>query len=260
MSRTVTLNYDRIGDGPSVLILHGLFGAHRNWRAVTTVLAEHYCVYSVDLRNHGDSAHGESMDYETLAADVATWVDTLSFSEVSLLGHSMGGKVAMTLALSNPRWLQRLLIVDIAPFAYPNEYDEILAAMAALKLDPGLRRKDADRALADALPDAVVRGFILQNLRFAKDKPPYWRINLAAISASIESIVGAIPVQPGARFAGATTFIRGANSDRISVDGFPELKVLFPHAELVTIPDAGHWPHTENPRAFLRVVQNALTA
>lgn len=251
MADSVDLHFERSGDGPAIVILHGLFGSARNWQSVARRLSDNYSVIAVDLRNHGSSPHNRIMDYAVLAADVAALLDDLSLEAVTLLGHSMGGKAAMTLALRNCAPIARLVIVDIAPGGYINEYNATLDAMQRLDLSATTRRSDAHAQLAESIPDLEIRSFILQNLRFRADGPPLWRINLQAIRNNIESLVGPVPRVDSARFDGPVHFIRGELSARITDSDLVSMKQLFPAFDLLTIPNAGHWPHAENPREFL---------
>jgi esterase len=197
------------------------------------------------------------MRYSTMAADVLETLDELAALPATLLGHSMGGKVAMQAALSRSHAVARLIVADIAPVAYPPRQHAIAAAMASLPLLPGLSRAAADAALARAVPDAAVRAFLLQNLRTGA--APAWRIGLAEITAALPAIEGWDP-PPNARYDGPTLFIAGATSDYIRTEHRPAIRALFPAARFVTLKNAGHWLHAENPDGFVGVVEAFLTA
>ncbi|MGR9090060.1 MAG: alpha/beta fold hydrolase [Gammaproteobacteria bacterium] len=259
MAPPVELAYERFGDGPPVVILHGLFGSKRNWRTVAQRLGENYAVVTVDLRNHGDSPHASRMDYTAMAEDIGELFDLLDLNDVDLIGHSMGGKAAMTYALSGGARIGRLIIVDIAPQAYPNEYGAILRGLEDLDLVAIARRADADAALSSSIPDPVIRQFILQNLTLTGDGPA-WRFNLGALVSHIEALVGAIPVAANATFNRPTCLIRGAHSDRALDPDRDAMAKLFPALTTVTIPAAGHWPHSENPAEFLRELSTILAS
>lgn len=249
--QAVDLSFQQFGAGRPVVVLHGLFGSARNWQSVARNLADGFSVFTVDLRNHGASPHTIQMDYAGMSADVSALVQKLDLRNVSLIGHSMGGKVAMTLALSDPDRIAQLIIVDIAPDAYSNDYADLLAAISALDLGAISRRADAQTQLKQAIPDIEIRSFVLQNLIFSAASPPRWRINLSAIRKGIADIVGAIPSDPAVPFNAPTYFIKGENSDRIDDGDLASIGQYFPRFELITIANAGHWPHSENPVEFL---------
>ena len=241
------------GDPPLVL-LHGLFGSARNFGAVQRELARHRRTIALDLRNHGASPHAADMRYATMAADV---LETLDAFPALLLGHSMGGKAAMQVALSRPDAVARLIVADIAPVSYPPHHRETAEAMAALRLAPGMNRAQADTVLARTVPDAGLRAFLLQNLQLGAT--PSWRIGLAEIIAGF-SAIEAWDAPTGAHYDGPTLFVAGANSDYIRPEHRPVIRSLFPRARFVTLKNAGHWLHAENPQGFVGVVEAFLTA
>ena len=249
------LHVTEMGRGPPVALLHGLFGAARNLGIVQRRLAGRFRVLALDLRNHGDSPHAPGMDYAALAGDV---LETLARAEAlpaALIGHSMGGKTAMRAALDQPKAVTRLLVADIAPVPYPPGFGAYARAMAALPLTPGLSRAEADAALAPAVPDASVRGFLLQNLR--PGAAPAWRIGLSEITAGLKEIEG-WSAPPGVVYAGPTLFVAGARSTYIQPGHRPAIRALFPAARFVTLKDAGHWLHSDNPEGFLSVAESFL--
>ena len=252
------LNAIGSGDGPPVALLHGLFGQARNFGLVTRTLSARHRVLALDGRNHGDSPHDPRMDYATMAADAAETLAALGARPAAVLGHSMGGKAAMTLALTDPGAMSRLVVADIAPVAYPPHFRGHAEAMLAMPLRPGLTRRDADAALAGAVPEAGVRAFLLQNLALDAD-PPHWRIGLAAIAAGLPAIEG-WEVPPGARYDGPALFVRGARSDYVRPEHKAAIRALFPRAEFATVENAGHWLHAENPAGFLDAVGGFLDA
>ena len=256
--KALELHFHQFGSGPPVVILHGLFGSSRNWQSVARDLAENFFVITVDLRNHGSSPHATQMSYAVMASDVSLLMQKLDLKGVTLIGHSMGGKAAMTLALAEPDRIARLVVVDIGPDAYGNDYDDLFTAMSSLDLAAITRRSDAQMQLQHAIPDNEIRAFILQNLNFSADAPPHWRINLPAIRAAIDEIVGAIPDDWTEPFNAPTYFIRGENSDRINDDNSLSIHNIFPNWELITIANAGHWPHAENPVDFLATLHQLL--
>jgi pimeloyl-ACP methyl ester carboxylesterase len=243
------------GDGPPVLLLHGLFGQARNLASLHARLAETHRVAAFDLRNHGASPHAPGMAYPTLAADIAETMQAIGMPTAAVIGHSMGGKAAMRLALDAPRHVARLLVADIAPIRYPGEFAAYAAAMRAIPLTPNLTRAQADAALVAAIPDPALRGFLLQGLQ--PGPTPGWRIGLDEIAAALPDILD-WPA-PHATYAGPTLFLAGARSPYITAAAHPAIRALFPHATIATLPDAGHWLHVDNPAGILAAVQSFLT-
>ncbi|MFP6682660.1 MAG: alpha/beta fold hydrolase [Gammaproteobacteria bacterium] len=252
------LHFEQYGAGAPIVILHGLFGSARNWRSVAHKLAADFRVIAVDLRNHGSSPHLPDMSYNALSIDVSALLEKLDLDDVTLIGHSMGGKAAMTLSLAEPERIARLVVVDIGPGPYDNEFDNILTAMSDLDLRTVTRRAEASDRLKQAIPDNDIRLFILQNLNLSTGRSLGWRINLPAIRAEIAHLVGAIPRDRGSSFDGATYFIRGENSQRVADQQLALIGQYFPGYELITITDAGHWPHAENPTEFFTTLRQIL--
>ena len=256
------LHATAMGQGESLVLLHGLFGAARNFGAVQRRLAygqssQMRRVIALDLRNHGASPHDGDMRYATMAADVLETLEKISALPATLLGHSMGGKVAMQAALLHPETVARLIVADIAPAAYPPHHQATVTAMARLPMSRGLSRAEADAALADAVPDAAVRAFLLQNLR--PGATPHWQIGLAEILAALP-VIEEWDAPTDASYTGPALFIAGAASDYIRPDHRPIIRSLFPAARFVTLKNAGHWLHAENPDGFIGVVEAFLTA
>ena len=254
--------YGNSGDEP-VAILHGLFGSGRNWASIAQRLAVHHRVIAFDLRNHGASPWHDAMDYAAMAEDVRDAMRARGHRRYALIGHSMGGKVAMVLALSNPDAVARLIVVDIAPLAGPAAFMPpvlaLIRAMRELDLDAITRRRDADDALAATVPDPGTRAFMLQSLVFGDGKP-FWRLNLAAIEAAMPAIAGFPAFPSGARYEGPALFIAGGKSPLVTASSEPTIRTLFPRAVIERIAEAGHWVHTERPAAFLTLVEPFLTA
>jgi pimeloyl-ACP methyl ester carboxylesterase len=239
------------GSGPPLVLLHGLFGSARNFGTVQGLLAERWRVLALDLRNHGASPHAPGMDYATQAADVRETLAVLDALPAAVVGHSMGGKAAMRLALDSPDSVSRLVVADIAPVSYPPHFRSYEQAMAALPLPPGLTRAAADEALAEAVPDRAVRGFLLQNLSFGAH--PGWRIGLAEIAAGLPDIEG-FEAPADARYAGPALLLSGERSDYVRPEHRPAIRALFPAARFVTLKNAGHWLHADQPAAFVAAV------
>lgn len=248
------LNAVESGAGAPVVLLHGLFGSARNFGAVQRQLSVRHRVIALDLRNHGDSPHAAAMDYGAMAADVLETLAARDALPAVLIGHSMGGKAAMQAALQSPDAVSRLVVVDIAPVPYPPRQHVFVQAMQSVKLAPGLTRSAADRAMAGAVPEAGVRGFLLQNLR--PGEAPSWRFGLDEIAAALPAIEG-WDAPPG-RYEGPTLFISGRASDYIQPAYRPAIRALFPTAKFVAVKDAGHWVHADNPAGFIGVLQAFL--
>jgi pimeloyl-ACP methyl ester carboxylesterase len=245
------------GEGPPVALLHGLFGAARNLGVVQRALASRFRVLALDLRNHGASPHAAEMDYPALAADVLETLDQRAALPAALVGHSMGGKTAMMAALLQPELVERLLVADIAPVAYQHDNARIVSAMLGIELSPGLTRAAADAALAEAVPDAGLRAFLLQNL--VPGAHPSWRIGLHEIASALPAIEG-WKAPSGLVYPGPTLFVAGAASDYVGREHRPAIRTLFPAARFVTLKNAGHWLHVDNPAGFVAVIEAFLGA
>ena len=252
------LHISRHGDGPAtpLLIAHGLFGSARNWGAIARALADRGPVLAVDMRNHGQSPHHPQHGYADLAADLAEVV-AAEAGQADILGHSMGGKAAMTLALTRPQLVRRLIVADIAPVAYGHSQQGLIDAMRGLDRDGLASRTEADRRLATAVADPGVRAFLLQSLDL-KARPPRWRLNLAALAANMDAILGWPDTD--AQFEGASLFLAGGASDYIHRDHRPAILARFPAARIARVPGAGHWLHADRPEAVAATVRAFLDA
>jgi len=239
--------------GAPVVILHGLLGSSSNWRSIARRLAETHRVYTLDLRNHGDSPHTDTMTYEEMAGDVRAFLDDHGIERAVLIGHSMGGKTAMHLALTTPERIDRLVVVDIAPTRSRHDHLPVLNVMASIDVTRIERRADAERLLEPHIADAGMRMFVLQNLS-SGPQGFAWRVNLGAIEDAMPALLD-FPVGADMRpFAGPTLFVRGAHSDYVGRRDQPAIERLFPNAEIVTIAGAGHWVHAEQPARFLEAL------
>lgn len=246
------------GEGAPLVVIHGLFGSARNWAGICRALADVRQVHALDLRNHGSSPWSEQMNYPLMAEDVAEYITGRGLAPCDVLGHSMGGKTAMQLALTHPELLERLIIVDIAPITYVREsHAEYVAAMKRVDLGQATRRADIDAQLAPVITDDSLRAFLLQNL-ISENGHFRWRINLDGIGANLPNLV-AFPEHDG-HFPGPATFLAGERSDYIRPRDEAAMKRLFPAAKLIEIGASGHWPHAEQPEKFLKLVRAALAA
>jgi esterase len=249
---------DEAGATP-LAILHGLFGSARNWASIAQRLAGRRLVIAFDLRNHGASAWAGGMEYGDMAEDVLAMLNERGYRRAALLGHSMGGKVAMLAALRDPDMFERLIVVDIAPVVYRPHHLGLVRAMRGLDLSGITRRSDADRRLAPQVPNAAERGFLLQNLVFDNGQAR-WRLNLEAIERAMPQLTGFPPLPDSAVYPGPALFVAGGRSDYLLPEHEPAIRRRFPNGRLARIPDAGHWVHAEQPQAFLDIVEPFLAA
>jgi pimeloyl-ACP methyl ester carboxylesterase len=246
-------------DRPPIAILHGLFGSGRNWATVAQRIGERRRVIAFDLRNHGTSPWADSMNYAEMAEDVRIALNTRGHRRYALIGHSMGGKAAMIVTLTNPDEVARLIVVDIAPVPYGARHLGLVRAMQTLDLAAITHRSEADRALANAIPDAAERGFLLQNLVFENGRSR-WRLNLAAIERNMPALVDFPAIPPGTIYPGPALFVAGSRSDYVRAEYETATLHLFPAAEIVRIEGAGHWLHAEKPAEFLAIAEPFLAA
>jgi esterase len=252
----VDLAYEELGSQNSVpiIILHGFFASSRNWRKVAEKLAVSYRVYSLDLRNHGNSPHHPQLDYQVMVADVLSFMDAHSLESAHLLGHSMGGKCAMWLALNQPERTKKLIVVDIAPKSYKHNFDNTVQALIDLPLSEIKNRKQAETLLAERISELDYRQFLLQNL-ILKEGGYSWRVNLAIFKQMAPNIVAFPEINNLAGYRGETLFIAGKDSGYVLKD---DISGLFPGATLKTIANAGHWVHAQQPEVFIEMVENFL--
>lgn len=249
------LNFKSFGQGPPLVILHGLFGTLDNWQTLGKKWAEEYTVYLIDQRNHGKSPHVDTISYPEMAEDLAAFLESEWIHKCHLLGHSMGGKVAMQFALDYPDLIEKLVVVDIAPKKYPAGHNEIFAAMLSLDLNTLENRNAAAEQLGLQLDDPGVVQFLLKNLSRLPGGGFAWKMNLAVLHRDYENILQTIGGEP---FNGETLFIRGEKSHYISTNDEPAIRALFPAAELVAITGAGHWIHAEQPAKLFTYVSEFL--
>jgi pimeloyl-ACP methyl ester carboxylesterase len=249
------LNATITGAGPDVVLLHGLFGSGRNLGVIARGLAGQFRVIALDLRNHGASDHAADMRYATMAADVAETMADLAVARARVVGHSMGGKTAMMLALRDPALVERVAVLDIAPIAYRHEHDGLVAAMRGLALSPALTRHEADAALAAAIPDPALRGFLLHNLVLGE--APRWRLGLDEIAKAMGDLVS-WPDDGTESYRGDALFLRGALSSYVPKSAEGAIRRYFPAAVIETIEGTGHWLHAEKPQAVVAALGRFL--
>lgn len=244
------------GQGEAVLLLHGLFGESTNLQKLARHLADFYQVHSLDTRNHGRSPFSEVMDYSSMALDVVDYMHAHTLASAHFIGHSMGGKTAMTLALNYPAYVNRLVVADIAPVSYPPHHEMIIKGLCAIKPDTLSSRNEADALLAEYVHPLSVRQFLLKNLYRQQNGGFAWRFNLNTIIHCYDNILAAPPV--GEAFEEPMLFIAGTESDYIVPEYKDKIRVLFPKASLKKMPGASHWLHAEQADLFNRLCLNFL--
>lgn len=238
-----TLTYGTPGPTP-LLIVHGLYGSGRNWGVIARRLSDTHHVLTPDMRNHGDSPHTESHGYEDLAADLAELVDAHG-GRAHVVGHSMGGKAAMTLALTQPDKVASLLVADIAPVRYSHSQMQYIQAMRAIDLSRVEKRSDATAQLAEQVEDRTLQSFFTQSLDIANRR---WKLNLDTLASEMDKILS-FPDIDGS-YEGPTLFLSGGQSDYVLPEHRDRIRALFPKARFAKMPKAGHWLHAEDPRGF----------
>jgi len=252
------LAFRKYGSGQPLLILHGLFGQSDNWNTLAKKFGENgFEVYAIDLRNHGLSPRSEAFSYELMAEDIREFIDDHELKNVILLGHSMGGKVAMFFALNYKKVLNKLIVADIAPVQYKPHHSDVLKALHAVDLKKVNTRKEAEHILNEHITDFGTRQFLLKNI-YWKDTTNNvmdWRFNLGSISQNYDEILAAVP---GNNCDTPSLFIRGERSNYITEAHLPEIKKRFPNYKLETIKGTGHWVHAEKPETFYESVMEFI--
>ena len=250
------LNFRTLGSGKPLIILHGVFGSSDNWQSLGKVFSESYQVFLVDLRNHGNSPHSDEFNYTFMANDVIEMMNDQGLEQAHLLGHSMGGKVAMHLATQHPERIDQLIVVDIAPKYYPPHHQQIFEGFHAVDLANLNNRKEADEQMAHVIKNMGVRQFILKNLNRNKDGSFAWKLNLSVIENAIEQVGQG--VEPDVRYEGDSLFIAGGISDYITQHDHGLILTHFPNALIQTVANAGHWVHAEKPQELGEMVLEYL--
>ena len=253
------LHSNIIGEGKPFVILHGFLGMSDNWKTLGSQFSEQgFQVHLVDQRNHGRSFHDDAFNYEMLAEDLKHYCDENKLSEIVLLGHSMGGKTAMLFASLYPEIVSKLLIADISPRFYPVHHDAILEGLSALDFEVIKSRAEADKILSSYVSDFGIRQFLLKNLYWVEKGKLGLRINLEVLKNEVGEIGESLPSYT--RFEKDTLFLRGDRSEYIGVDDEAIIKNHFSKSKIVTISNAGHWLHAENPKDFFEAVINFVNS
>lgn len=242
--------YSRIeGIGKPLLIIHGFLGMSDNWKSICSLYAaEGFQVHMLDLRNHGKSFHSDDFNYRVMSDDIFEYCKHYNLTNVYIIGHSMGGKVAMLFATTYPEMVDKLIIADIGTKYYVPHHDDILAGLNAVDFSTKPKRAEVEEILYPFIPDFGTRQFLMKNLYWVEPGQLAFRFNLPVFNLKIETIGEALP--EGSHFDKPTLFIRGENSKYILDADVPEIQKHFPNAELITIPNVGHWLHAENPKLF----------
>jgi esterase len=263
------LAYKRLGQGQPLLILHGLYGSSDNWYSIGKELSLQFDVILVDLRNHGRSPHSDVHTYSSMQADILDMYETLGISKAIIMGHSMGGKTAMLFSLLHPEKVDKLIIVDIGPKPYTSlqnyqsnalEHLNIMQAFLSVDISNMTKREEIDAEFAKYIPNSGTRQFLLKNASRTAEGFR-WILNVEVLSKSLPNILESIKVKnliDASERSFPTLFIKGEKSDYILDTDLHGMKQLFPKAELVTIFDAGHWVHAEQPQLFLKTINYFL--
>ena len=268
---TVRLNFRKSGSGPAFVILHGLYGASDNWISIAKKLEKRFTVYIPDLRNHGQSPHTTTHTFQDMTDDLVRFFNDHSITEATILGHSMGGKLAMMFSAEYPELVNCLIVADIAPKSYGAanqtfksvlQHELILELMEELNLVAVSSRKEIDKFLSEKLHDPSLRQFLIKNIHRNKEGYFEWKINVPVLKYGLRSITTELNSewftdrQPILNYP--VTFIRGLNSDYISDSDFPVIKIIYPEARIIDIPDAGHWLHAEQPEKFMEALLSSI--
>jgi esterase len=248
------LFFREFGEGTPFIILHGLFGLSDNWVSIAKVLSQNYRVIIPDLRNHGQSPHSPVFNYDAMTSDILELMDELDLTRAVILGHSMGGKVAMQFALQNPELTERLIVVDMSMRRYDGRqlHSDIIQAMMSIDFNAIESRTEVNRQLATTIHDERVRLFILKNLYRKTRYQLDWRLNLSAINQNIDYVFDGI--SSNAQYNGPALFIKGEKSDYIMDSDIPKIVQYFPDAIFQTVLGAGHWVQADNPEGFLEKI------
>lgn len=252
----VELSSVEYGSGQPVVVLHGLFGSKRNWQSIAKRLSAHHRVIVADLRNHGDSPWDDVMSYQDMAEDIAALIKRRAYGPATVIGHSMGGKASMALALLEPNLVNRLCVVDISPAPSGGTLIDYIQDMRSLALSTFERRSEVEDALAKTISEPAIRSFLAHNVRVS-DEGLSWQVNLAVLEASFDNIMGFPDFHPK-HYLGQTLFLAGGRSDYILPHHHAVIESLFPKAEIDIIPNAGHWIHAEQPAAFIDRISRFL--
>ncbi|MGM0549460.1 MAG: alpha/beta fold hydrolase [Bacteroidota bacterium] len=261
------LFYRQLGEGHPLIIIHGLYGSSDNWMSIGKILAEKYQVFLIDQRNHGESGHHDEHNYPAMREDLKDFMDKHNLQKATLLGHSMGGKTAIYFAAEYPERVERLIVVDISPCSYKDAdsfqtktHTQIINALQSINLNTLKSRSEADKQLSEYIQQKRIRQFLLKNLYRNEEKEFRWKLNLPILKKHLSETMDGFTADTVEKDVTGfpVLFIRGEESDYIQEKDIEATKKLFPMAEIVSIPNAGHWVHAEQPDAFLKAVNTFL--
>jgi pimeloyl-ACP methyl ester carboxylesterase len=250
------LNFKKLGEGKPLLILHGLFGSSNNWGSLGKRFSKNNSVYLIDLRNHGRSPHSNQMTYSDMANDLLELIKDEKIISPTILGHSMGGKVALMFAKNHPEYLDKLIVADIGLKAYPMHHEEILRGLNSINLEKTISRSQAQEVIKKHISSLGIQQFLLKNLYWIEKGKLAWRMNLKQIENNIEEILKEINIENSNL---KTLFLRGELSNYILEEDFQNIKAAFPNGEIKTIKNVGHWLHAENPNEFYKLVDEFIS-
>lgn len=250
--------YSKIeGTGKPLLIIHGFLGMSDNWRSLgSQFVTEGFQVHILDLRNHGRSFHSDEFSYELMVQDVVDYCQAHKLEKINIVGHSMGGKVAMLLATTHPELVDKLIVADIGPKFYPQHHQDILAGLNAVDFSKKPSRNEVEEIITKYITDLGTRQFLMKNLYWLEPGQLAFRFNLAVFNENMD-VIG-VPLPENLIFEKPTLFIRGGKSNYILDSDFENIKYHFPNSIIETIPNVGHWLHAENPAAFYQIVTSFL--
>lgn len=249
------LHYKKFGQGQPLLILHGLFGSADNWQTLAKKFSEYFTVYLIDQRNHGHSPHEENINYDLMADDLNELIENENLNDITLLGHSMGGKTVMRFSQIYPSSISKLIIVDIGRKEYPMHHDKIIQGLSAIDLNIIRSRNGAREILSNYVVEESLLQFLLKNLYWIEKGQLAWRMNLPVIVKNMKMILAKIPAEI---VLTPTLFLKGEKSNYIEESDFNDLMYYFPNSEIETIYNAGHWLHAENPIDFYQLTMDFL--
>lgn len=248
------LNHKIMGEGDPIIIMHGLFGMLDNWQSIAKELSQDYMVILIDLRNHGKSPHSDEWNVQVMARDVIEFMQSQWIFEATIIGHSMGGKVAMQVALTEPDMVSNLIVVDIAPRSYERGHDLIFTALNSVPIETVASRGDVEEYLGKYISETGIKLFLMKNLSRNKDGSYRWKMNLPIIEKNYESILQ--PTLSDFPYEGPTLFISGERSDYIREEDQERIIELFPEAKVETISNAGHWVHADQKDAIIASIRS----
>ena len=251
------LKYSSKGTGEPIILLHGMFGSGGNLRLLNQALSNEHLVVTPDLRNHGQSPNTQEMNYPCMAKDIIELMDSLNLFQATIIGHSMGGKIAMQVALNHAHRVSNLVVVDVSPVKYDTDcHSKVIEGLNALVKAKPLSRKEADKLLSVYVKDLPIRGFLLKNLVHGTDGKLIFQLYMKSINANYHSHLALAPT--GEPFTGPSLFIKGGNSPYIQDEHLSEISRLFPKVQHACISNSGHWVHAEKPTEFNQIIIDFL--